>query len=70
METTAGTWTSSKLFPQTMYAVDTNPLDNRAIGDPVFVENNLLHLVNILNKVFVSFAILNIVRIKRKDEIL
>ena len=70
MGTTAGIWTSSKLFPQTMYAVDTNPLDNRAIGDPVFVENNLLHLVNILNKVFVSFAILNIVRIKRKDEIL
>lgn len=65
METTTGTWSSTQFFPQTMYAVDINPLDEQATGEPVFVENNTIHLVNILNKVFVSLTILNFIMIRR-----
>lgn len=64
VETTSGTWTNTALFPQTMYAVDVDPLDNLATGEAFFVENNVLHLINVLNKLFVTLAILNFVRIK------
>lgn len=69
METTAGTWTSTPFFPQTMYAVDVDPLNDRAIGEPVFIENNVLHFVNVLNKAFVSLMVLSFVIVKRRNEI-
>lgn len=68
INTTAGTWTSTNLFPQTMYAIDINPLDSVAIGNPVYVQNDLLHLVNVLNKVFVSLTILSFVMIRRNEK--
>jgi len=60
---TVGEWTSTTLFPQTMYAV--GPIDGVAIGEPVYVQNNLLHLVNVLNKLFVSLTVLSFVMVRR-----
>lgn len=66
METTTGTWQSGSLFPQTMYAVDTNPLDGIAVGTAIYVQNDFLHFVNILNKVFISLTVLSFVMVRRK----
>jgi len=65
VQTTTGTWSSSNFFPQTMYAVDVDPADSVAIGEPVYVQNDMLHFVNILNKALVSLTILSFVMIRR-----
>lgn len=64
---TVGSWTSGALFPQTMYAV--GPVDGVMQGVPYFVENNMLHLVNLLNKVFMALSVLNLCRIKRRIKV-
>lgn len=69
INTTTGVWTSTNLFPQTMYAIDINPLDSVAVGNPIYVQNDLLHLVNVLNKVFVSLTILSFVMIRRNKNV-
>lgn len=58
VSTTAGVWTNTRMFPQTYYAVDVNPLDKIAIGVPHFVENNSIHVLNVLAKIFTTLAIL------------
>lgn len=60
VQTTDGWWTSGARFPQTMYAVDIDPLDGVAIGVPYFVENNLIHAVNTLTKIVSTAAILSL----------
>jgi len=67
VETTTGTWTNSPLFPQTMYAVDVDPTDGVAVGDPYFVENNLLHGVNLLAKIIFTMSFLLICMVKKLD---
>lgn len=69
METSTGTWVSGDLFPQTMYAVDVDPTDSVAIGEPVYVQNDFLHFVNILNKAIVSLTILSFVMVRRKSNV-
>ena len=64
VETTSGIWTSTQTFPQTMYAVDIDPTDGKATGVPFNVENNLLHAVNLLTKVFSTCAILSFCMLK------
>jgi len=64
VQTTSGAWTSSTMFPQTMYAVDVTPDDGLARGVPFHVENNLLHLVNLLAKVFTTAFILSLCMVK------
>jgi len=68
VQTTAGPWTNTALFPQTMYAVNLDPMAgcSAAIGTPYFVENNLLHLVNVLNKLFVSLTVLSFVMVTKR----
>jgi len=68
IQTTSGLWTSTNLFPQTMYAINLNPTSGIAIGDAFFVQNNLLHFINVLNKVFVSFTILSLILIRNKQK--
>jgi len=63
---TIGEWTSTQFFPQTMYAV--GPVDGVAMGNPYFIENNLLHLVNVLNKVFMALTVLSFVMVRRKQK--
>lgn len=41
-----GNWTNSKLFPQTLYTVDTNLLDDVNAGEWFYVEDDLVHLMN------------------------
>ena len=66
VQTTVGAWTSTPLFPQTMYAVDIDPTDAVAVGVPYFVQNDGLHLVNVLNKLFFSLSVLSLVMIRSK----
>lgn len=58
--TTAGDWTNTAMFPQTMYAIDMDPLDGLAIGVPFFIENNLLHAVNTFAKMVSATALLSL----------
>ena len=44
-------WSNTDLFPQTYYAVDVDPWDGVAIGEPNYVEDNLIHLLNTFTKV-------------------
>ena len=67
-ETSTGTWTSNRLFPQTMYAVDLDPTDGVAIGHPYYVSNDLLHGVNVFAKIFTSAAILRFCMVVRRNE--
>lgn len=59
VQTTTGEWNSTPFFPQTMYAVDPDPLDGVAVGDQYFVENNLLHFVNVINKFLFTLFLLS-----------
>lgn len=66
VQTVTGPWTSTGLFPQTMYAV--NVVNDGAIGNAYFVENNLLHLVNVLNKLFMAFFVLSLIYVRRMEK--
>lgn len=57
VKTTTGTWVNSNLFPQTVYTIDTDPLDLVNAGEQFFLEDNMIHLVNTIAKVFVTMAI-------------
>ncbi len=61
-----GTWTSSKFFPQTVYTVETNVLDNISAGEQFWIQNDLLHLVNTLTKVFMTLTLYSILKLKKK----
>lgn len=67
VQTATGVWTSSRLFPQTMYAIDLDPTDGVAIGHPFHVPNDLLHGVNTLAKIFTSAAILCFCMVKEAE---
>lgn len=45
-----GTWRNSNLFPQTLYTVDTNILDNINAGEWFYVQDNLVHFINTIVK--------------------
>jgi len=66
VQTATGAWTSSKLFPQTMYAVDLDPLDGVAVGQAFFVENNLLHFVNLMAKIMFTAFFLSLCMVKKE----
>jgi hypothetical protein len=65
VQTTAGMWNSTKLFPQTLYTVDLNPLDNVNTGVFYYVQNNGIHLVNDVTKIIITTAIMMIVSVKK-----
>jgi len=65
VETTVGTWTSSNLFPQTMYAVDLDPTDGLAVGKPFHVNNDLLHFVNLMAKICFTAFFLSLCMVKK-----
>lgn len=58
VETTTGTWTSTSMFPQTVYTIDVDPLDGENAGVQFYIEDNLIHLVNTVAKVFVTLAVM------------
>jgi len=65
VQLTTGKWVSSRLFPQTLYTVDVDPLDNVNAGDWFYVQNPLLHSVNLLVKVFYTVTVYCLCRIRR-----
>jgi len=65
LDTTVGPWTNSNKFPQTYYAVDVVPDDNIAIGEPNWVQNDMIHFVNTFTKVIQTIFILNVCMVKR-----
>jgi hypothetical protein len=62
---TVGTWTSSRLFPQTYYMVNEGTLYHQILSAH-WVENNLLHGVNTLTKVFTTAAVAVVLMVKKK----
>ena len=65
VDTTAGQWTNSNMFPQTYYAVDSDPTDGVAIGEPNWVENDAIHFVNTFTKVVQTLFVLNVCKVKK-----
>jgi len=63
-----GVWESSPNFPQTVYTVEMDLTDNINAGDQFFVENDLLHGVNTLCKVFLTLLSYSVGRVKRVED--
>ncbi len=64
-----GTWTSSKLFPQTVYTIDVDVTDNVFAGVQYYVANDILHGVNILCKVFMTLTLYSILKLKKRVKV-
>lgn len=60
-------WSNSVKFPQTYYAVDVDPGDGVAIGEPFYVGDDLIHLLNTFTKVVSTCAIGYLVSFKRVE---
>lgn len=65
VQTDWGLWTNSRMFPQTFYAVDVAN-DGLAKGIPYHVENNVIHLLNTITKIFTSGALLSLFMVERR----
>jgi hypothetical protein len=66
--TDLGPWTSSIRFPQTVYTIALSPessINYNTIA--VWVNNDLLHLVNTLAKVFMTLTLLNIFKLEERN---
>ena len=57
-----GNWTNSDLFPQTLYTVDTNLLDDVNAGEWFYVKDDMVHLWNTGVKTLLAFSGLLYVR--------
>ena len=51
-----GPWQSSMLFPQTLYTVDTNILDDVNAGEWFYVQDDLVHFMNTWVKVLLALT--------------
>lgn len=60
-------WSSSRMFPQTLYTIDLNPLDAVNAGDWFWIENNLIHGWNTLVKFLFSISTYYIFRVKKHE---
>lgn len=61
------TWTNTPNFPQTVYTIETDLTDNVNAGEQFYVENDLLHGVNTLCKIFMTSIFYCMGRITNTD---
>jgi hypothetical protein len=61
---TGGSWQSSRLFPQTLYTVDTSPLGNVNAGVWFWIPNDWIHAVNTLVKGIWAATVFLLFRVK------
>jgi len=54
---TGETWSNTRMFPQTFYAVDMNPTDQTAIGEPYYVHDDAIHFLNTFTKIVTTFTL-------------
>lgn len=66
VRTSVGIWTNSPRFPQTYYAIDTNPNDALAIGTPYYVHDDVIHTLNTSTKVVTSLALLSFCMLEKR----
>lgn len=64
LQTDSGLWVSGDLFPQTYYAVKASSVPGEK-GIPVYMGNDLLHLVNVLCKTFSAASLALVSSVKR-----
>ena len=64
---TGEVWTSYPNFPQTMYTIDRNPHDNDAVGEPFFVEDNIVHTVNNVMKIVWAYTVFYFGKVKKVE---
>ena len=62
-------WRNSAMFPQTYYAVDVDPGDGVAVGEPNYVQNDAIHILNTWTKIVSVSAIGYLFSFKPKEEI-
>lgn len=65
VETTIGTWQSSRYFPQTLYTIDVNPIDSVNAGVWFYVPNNLVHAWNTLVKIVWALTFAYVGKLRR-----
>lgn len=61
---TGGIWQSSRLFPQTLYTVKTNPLGDVNAGVWFWIPNDWIHAVNTLVKAIWAATVYLVFRVK------
>jgi len=64
VETTIGVWKPSPYFPQTLWTIDLDPLDDVGVGEPYWTWNDAVHFVNILTKILITLSLLYVLRIR------
>lgn len=62
---TGEVWSNTNRFPQTLYTIDLNPNDNVNAGVWFWMENNLVHAVNTLVKVFWTLSVFYVGRLRK-----
>jgi len=60
-------WSSSRIFPQTLYTVDLNPADSINAGEWFWIEDNLIHAINTLVKILFSLSTYMVFRVKKHE---
>lgn len=67
VQTSAGPvmWTSSRLFPQTLYTIDIDLTDSLNAGVWFWIHNDLIHAVNTIVKIIWTFSIMYICLLKK-----
>jgi hypothetical protein len=61
---TGGFWQSSRLFPQSLYTVDLNPLDGVAAGSWFYLSNDVVHALNTIVKLLWAMTVYLLLRVK------
>ena len=61
-------WESSRLFPQTLYTVDLNPMDGINAGVWFYIQNDLIHAVNTGVKVLWAMSLYFLFRVKEGNQ--
>jgi len=57
-------WQSSRLFPQSLYTVDLNPLDGVSAGVWFYVSNDVVHALNTIVKLLWAMTVYLLLRVK------
>ena len=62
---TGEVWSNSNRFPQTLYTIDMNPGDNLNAGEWFWKENDLVHGLNTLVKVFFTLTFFYVGKVRK-----
>ncbi|MGQ9624807.1 MAG: hypothetical protein ACUVT9_05490 [Candidatus Bathycorpusculaceae bacterium] len=60
------TWTNSNFFPQTLYTIKTDPASPVNAGEWFWIEDNMVHAMNTLVKIFFTLTIVYMFSVRKE----